>query len=61
MTLFSELQNSTNLFEITDSDVEEAQFPDNILSDDEEDDDLVIDWLIENISFLSLYLKKIKS
>ena len=61
MTLFSELQNSTNLFEITDSDVEEAQFPDNILSDDKEDDDLVIDWLIENISFLSLYLKKTKS
>ena len=61
MTLFSELQNSTNPFEITDSDVEEAQFPDNILSDDKEDDDLVIDWLIENISFLSLYLKKIKS
>ena len=47
MTLFSELQNSTNPFEITDSDVEEAQFPDNILSDDKEDDDLVIDWLID--------------
>ena len=38
MTIFSEQQNTTNAFEITDSDVEDAQFPGNILSDDEEDD-----------------------
>ena len=38
MTIFSEQQNTANAFEITDSDVEDAQFPGNILSDDEEDD-----------------------
>lgn len=38
MTIFSEQQNTVNPFEITDSDVEDAQFPGNILSDDEEDD-----------------------
>ena len=37
MTIFSEQQNTANAFEITDSDVEDAQFPGNILSDDEED------------------------
>ena len=38
MTIFSEQQNTANAFEITDSDVEDAQFPGNILSDAEEDD-----------------------
>ena len=38
MTIFSEQQNIANTFKITDSDVEDAQFPGNILSDDEEDD-----------------------
>ena len=33
MTIFSEKQNTTNAFEITDSDVEDAQFPGNILSE----------------------------
>ena len=30
ITIFSEQQNTTNAFEITDSDVEDAQFPGNI-------------------------------
>ena len=38
MTIFSEQQNTANAFEITSSNVEDAQFPGNILSDDEEDD-----------------------
>ena len=38
MTIFSEQQNTANTFEITDSDVEDAQFPGNILSGDKEDD-----------------------
>ena len=38
MTIFSEQQNTANAFEITNSDVEDAQFPGTILSDDEEDD-----------------------
>ena len=38
MTIFSEQQNTANAFKITDSDVEDVQFPGNILSDDEEDD-----------------------
>ena len=38
MTIFSEQQNTTNAFEIADSNVEDAQFPGHILSDDEEDD-----------------------
>ena len=38
MTIFSEQQNTANAFEITDSEVEDAQFSGNILSDDEEDD-----------------------
>ena len=38
MTIFTEQQNTANPFEITDFDVEDAQFPGNILSDDEEDD-----------------------
>ena len=38
MTIFSEQQNTANAFEITHSDVEDAQFHGNILSDDEEDD-----------------------
>ena len=37
MAIFSEQQNTANAFEITYSDVEDAQFPGNILSDDEED------------------------
>ena len=36
MTIFSEQQNTANAFEITDLDVEDAQFPGNILSGDEE-------------------------
>ena len=36
--IFSEQQNTDNPFEITASDVEDGQFPDNIISDDEEDD-----------------------
>ena len=36
MTIFSEQQNTG--FEITNSNVEDAQFPGNILSDDAEDD-----------------------
>ena len=43
MTIFSEQQNTANPFEITDSDVEESQFPGNILSDEEENDDVDID------------------
>ena len=38
MTIFSEQQNTANTFDITDSDVEDAQFPGNVLSDYEEDD-----------------------
>ena len=38
MTIFSEQQNTANAFEITDSDVEDAQFPGNILPGDGEDD-----------------------
>ena len=38
MNIFSEQQNTANAFEITDSDVEDAQFPGNILSNDEEGD-----------------------
>ena len=44
MTIFSEQQSTANPFEITDSDVEESQFRGNILSDDEENDDVDIDW-----------------
>ena len=36
--IFSEQKNMHNLFEITESKVEDAQFADNIISDDEEDD-----------------------
>ena len=43
MTIFSGQQDTTNPFEITDSDVEESQFPGNILSDDEENDDVDIE------------------
>ena len=38
ITIFSEQQNTANAFEIIDSDVEDAHFPGNILSDDEGDD-----------------------
>ena len=43
MTIFSKQQSTANPFEITDSDVEESQFPGNILSDGEENDDVNID------------------
>ena len=43
MTIFSGQQSTANPFEITDSDVEESQFPGNILSDDDEIDDVNID------------------
>ena len=38
MMIFSEQQNTDNPFEITESEVEDAQFAGNIMSDDEEDD-----------------------
>ena len=43
MMIFSKQQNAENPFKITESDVEDAQFADNIISDDEEDD-VDIDW-----------------
>ena len=43
MTIFREQQENANLFEITDSDVEESQIPSSILSDDEENDDVDIE------------------
>ena len=43
MMIFSKQQNTKNPFEITESDVEDAQFADSIMSDDKEDD-VDIDW-----------------
>ena len=54
MTIFSEQQNTANTFEITDSDVEDAQFPSNILSDDEEGD-VDVEY-IERQNFILLHL-----
>ena len=64
MMVFSEQQNT----EINESDVEDAQFADNIISDDEEDD-VEIDWKTKRnhkksssalILFLSFVFKKKK-
>ena len=38
MMIFSKQQNTKNPFEITEFDVEDAQFADSIISDDKEDD-----------------------
>ena len=43
MTIFSEQQDTANPFEFTDSEVEESQFPGNILSDDEKNYDVDIE------------------
>ena len=42
MIIFSEQQDTANPFEITDSDIEESQFSGNILSADEENDEVDI-------------------
>ena len=40
MKIFTDQQNTDNPLEITESDVENAQFADNIISDDEDDVDI---------------------
>ena len=59
MTIFSGQQDTTNPFEITDSDVEESQFPGNILSDDEKNDAVDIE-LFHTFCYLFVLRKKYK-
>ena len=55
MMFFSEQQNTDNPFEITESDVEDAQFADNIISDDE-DDVALIEKLTQTVKNLFLLI-----
>ena len=55
MMFFSEQQKTDNPFEITESDVEDAQFADNIISDDE-DDVALIEKLTQTVKNLFLLI-----